>query len=480
MFAFGIWDSREKRVFLARDPFGIKPLYYYQDPEHFIFASELKAIISSSDVPREIDVGALCDFFYYRYIPSPKSIWENIYKLPPASTLVHQQGRTVIRRYWTPPPVQEGPCDEQQVLITLDGLLRESMEMHLISDVPLGLLLSGGMDSSTIAFYMRMLGGSTTAFGIGFDVADEWYNEMPDARIVADRYAMELHEELVKPDVWELLPELMFYYDEPFSDGSMFPSYIVSQLARKYMKVALGGEGGDELFAGYNRYFDAPPRAAAPSFLNQLRRSLGLAGAPKETVEYQRAMHPFFEQTDLKRLMHPDLRDHIPDSGAWFLDQFYRKDVPDPKRWQLLDLMTILPEQYLTKIDRASMAHSLEIRVPFLDRPVVEYVLSLPAEVYLREREKKYLLKKLMGGELPERILNKRKRGFSIPLDRFWNEDTMLDCILNGPGIKSGLFRKDYVEKLHQQRNAVALHRLWQLAIFDAWYSMWGTSKKAV
>jgi asparagine synthase (glutamine-hydrolysing) len=476
MFAFGIWDSNEKRVFLARDPFGIKPLYYYQDQEHFMFASELKAIISSSDVPREIDVGALCDFFYYRYIPSPKSIWENIYKLPPASTLVHQDGRTVIRQYWAPPLLREGPADEKQVLLELDVLLNESVEKHLISDVPLGLLLSGGMDSSTLAFYMHKLGGSTTAFGIGFDVADEWYNEMPDARIVADRYAMELHEEIVKPDVWKLLPELMYFYDEPFSDGSMFPSYIVSQLARKYMKVALGGEGGDELFAGYNRYFDPHPVGGTQSRFSQLRTSLGLAAAHKDTVEYQRGMHPFLEQTDLKRLLHPDLRDHIPASGEWFLDQYCRKDVPDPKRWQLLDLMTILPEQYLTKIDRASMAHSLEIRVPFLDRRVVEYVLSLPTEVYLRKREKKYLLKKLMGGELPERILNKRKRGFSIPLDHFWNEDTMLDCILSGPGIESGLFRRDYVEKLHQQRNAVALHRLWQLAIFDAWYGMWGTN----
>lgn len=244
MFAFGVWDSREKRLLLARDPFGIKPLYYYQDPEHFIFASELKAIISCSDVRGEINVGALCDYFYYRYIPSPKSIWKDIHKLPPASTLVHQNGQTVIRQYWTPPPLREGAVDEKQVLIQLDELLSESIGMHQISDVPLGLLLSGGVDSSTIAFYMHKLGGSTTAFGIGFDVEDEWYNEMPDARMVAELCSMELHEEIVHSDVWELLPQLMWFYDEPFSDGSMFPSYMVSQLARKHMKVALGGKGG--------------------------------------------------------------------------------------------------------------------------------------------------------------------------------------------------------------------------------------------
>jgi asparagine synthase (glutamine-hydrolysing) len=479
MFAFGIWDSRRKRFFLARDPFGIKPLYYYQDPEQFIFASEVKAIIAKSDVPREIDVGALCDFFYYRYIPSPKSIWRDIYKLPPASTLVHEQGRTVIRQYWAPPPLAGDPIDEQQALIKLDELLNESIGMHLVSDVPLGLLLSGGIDSSTIAFYLHKLGNNATAFGVGFDVEDEWYNEMPDARIVAELCSMELQEETVHTAVWELLPQLMWFYDEPFSDGSMFPSYVVSQLARKHMKVALGGEGGDELFAGYNRYFEGPLQVNSKSLFDQLRTLFGLVVSPKETVEYQRGMHPFLEQKDLKRLFHPDLCDEIPDSGEWFLDRYYRTDVPDPKRWQLLDLMTILPEQYLTKIDRASMAHSLEIRVPFLDKPLVEYMLSLPVEVYLRQREKKYLLKKLMLGRLPERILKKRKRGFSIPMDRFWNEDTMLGCIENGPGIKSGLFRKDYVYHLHQQRNAVALHRLWQLAIFDAWYSQWGNCSKS-
>ena len=478
MFAFGIWDSRENRLFLARDPFGIKPLYYHQDGEHFIFASELKAIVAGSDVPGEIDVGALCDFFYYRYIPSPKSIWRDIFKLPPASTLVHQGGQTVIRQYWTPHPFTGKPAGEKEVLAELDELLGESIGMHLASDVPLGLLLSGGMDSSTIAFYMHRQGLRATAFGIGFDVEDEWYNEMPDARAVAELCSMQLYEETVHSDVWELLPQLVWFYDEPFSDGSMFPCYIVSQLARRYMKVALGGEGGDELFAGYNRYFNAPCAPAGGNFLTRLRTALGLAGAESETVGYQRGMHPFFEQEDLKRLLHPDLGEYIPDCGAWFLDRHYRKDVPDPKRWQLLDLMTILPEQYLTKIDRASMAHGLEIRVPFLDRKLVEYVLGLPVEVYLGGGEDKYLLKKLMAGKLPERILKKRKRGFSIPLDRFWNEDVMLDRILQGPGMKSGLFRRDYLYRVHEKRNAVALHRLWQLSIFDAWYARWGTYAK--
>ena len=473
MFAFGIWDGRKRQILLARDLFGIKPLYYYQDANQFIFASEVKAIVSSPHVPREMNINALCDFFYYRYIPSPKSIWRNIFKLPPASILIHHDGRNTISKYWQP-SLQIRSTSEQEALIKLDELLNESVQLHLISDVPLGLLLSGGVDSSTLAYYMHRQGKSSVAFGIGFDVDDDWYNELPEARLVADKYCKELREEIVKPDVWELLPKLMWFYDEPFGDGSMIPTYIVSKLARKYMKVALSGDGGDELFAGYNRYFRNSNATSVRPFFSRLLASLRKTEKKKDTVAYLGGMHPFFEKGDLVQLLHTDYRYEIQQDQEWFLDQHYNADVLNPKRWQLLDLLTILPEQYLTKVDRASMANSLEIRVPFLDKRLVECMLALPVDVYLHEKKHKYLLKKLMMGKLPAKVLQKRKRGFSMPLKDFWNVEKLLEYVLSGPSVQSALFQRDYVYELAQQQETVALHRLWQLTLFDAWYRIWG------
>ena len=477
MFAFGIWDGRKRQILLARDLFGIKPLYYYQDANQFIFASEVKAIVSSPHVPREININALCDFFYYRYIPSPKSIWRNIFKLPPASILIHHDGRNTISKYWQP-SLQIRSTSEQEALIKLDELLNESVQLHLISDVPLGLLLSGGVDSSTLAYYMHRQGKSSVAFGIGFDVDDDWYNELPEARLVADKYCKELREEIVKPDVWELLPKLMWFYDEPFGDGSMIPTYIVSKLARKYMKVALSGDGGDELFAGYNRYFRNSNATSVRPFFSRFLASLRKTEKKKDTAAYLGGMHPFFEKGDLAQLLHTDYRYEIQQDQEWFLDQHYNADVPNPKRWQLLDLLTILPEQYLTKVDRASMANSLEIRVPFLDKRLVECMLALPVDVYLHEKKHKYLLKKLMMGKLPAKVLQKRKRGFSMPLKDFWNVEKLLEYVLSGPSVQSALFQRDYVYKLAQQQETVALHRLWQLTLFDAWYRIWGKPSK--
>ncbi len=472
MFAFGIWDDAQKKLILARDHFGIKPLYYYQDTLQFIFASELKAIIACPQVQRTLNTQAMCDFFFYRYIPSPRTIWEGMFKLPPASLLTYREGNCTIRRYWTP-SFESVPARADTVLDDLAAALADSVKMHMVSDVPVGLLLSGGLDSSAIAYLMRHEDSRGAAFSAGFAVEDEWYNELPDARLVADHCSMELHEEMVKPDIWELLPRLSWFYDEPFGDGSLFPSYLVSKLARKHMKVALGGEGGDELFAGYNRYFESSTGEKTGACIGRLGAALGVIAKQKETRAYQKRMHPLMEVKDLKQLLHADLHAGIDHHQEWFLDQHYRRDLTGPRKWQALDFFTILPEQYLTKVDRASMANSLELRVPFLDRPLVDAVFALPAETVAPESERKYMLKNLMKGKLPERTLAKKKRGFSIPLDRFFNENMLANALRDGEGVKSGLISKDYIGELAGQANGVALNRLWQMALFDAWYTRW-------
>ena len=389
MFAFGIWDSNRNQLLLARDHFGIKPLYYYQDLSRFVFASELKAIVACPAVQRKINMRALCDFFFYRYIPSPRTIWEGICKLPPASILIFREGRSTVRRYWKP-SFDASPGIDENALNRVGEALAESVKMHLVSDVPLGLLLSGGLDSSTIAYCMHHEGRRGSAFAAGFEVDDDWYNELPDAALVAEKYSMELHAEMVKPDILGLLPELSWFYDEPFGDGSMFPSFLVSRLARKHMKVALAGDGGDELFAGYNRYFEPPAVMAGGTRINRSGVARGVSAAgPGETRVYQKGMHPLLESEDLKHLLHADIHAEIDEHQEWFLDQHYRPDLPAPKRWQALDFLTILPEQYLTKVDRASMANSLELRVPFLDKPLVEFVFGLPVDALRTGRRTK-------------------------------------------------------------------------------------------
>jgi len=473
MFAFGIWDDAKQQLILARDHFGIKPLYYYRDPAQFIFASELKAIIACPQVQRTLNIPAICDFFFYRYIPAPRTIWDGVSKLPPASLLIYRNGTCTVRRYWEP-SFEERKTDEDTALQDLEAALTDSVTMHLVSDVPLGLLLSGGLDSSAIAFLMKREKGRAVAFSAGFAVEDEWYNEIPDARLVAERCSMDLYEEMVKPDIWELLPRLSWFYDEPFGDGSMFPSYLVSRLARKHMKVALAGDGGDELFAGYNRYFETPAVMAGGTRINRSGMARGVSAAgPGETRVYQKGMHPLLESEDLKHLLHADIHAEIDEHQEWFLDQHYRPDLPSPKRWQALDFLTILPEQYLTKVDRASMANSLELRVPFLDKPLVEFVFGLPVDAFAPGGERKYMLKKLMRGKLPERTLTKKKRGFSIPLHHYFNENMLLNALMDGTGVKSGLIRRDYVIGLARQANGVSLNRLWQIALFDAWYTRW-------
>jgi asparagine synthase (glutamine-hydrolysing) len=472
MFAFGIWDDAQKKLILARDHFGIKPLYYYRDPLQFIFASELKAIIACPQVRRTLNTHAMCDFFFYRYIPSPRTIWEGMFKLPPASLLTYREGHCTIRRYWEP-SFTTAPAYEETALNDLATAFADSVKMHMVSDVPVGLLLSGGLDSSAIAYLMRHEDSRGAAFTAGFAVEDEWYNELPDARLVAEHCSMELHEEMVKPDIWELLPRLSWFYDEPFGDGSMFPSYLVSKLARKHMKVALGGEGGDELFAGYNRYFEPLPAAKAGTYFGRLGAALGVVAKQSETMAYQMRMHPLMEVDDLKQLLHADLHAEIDHQQEWFLERYYRPELPAPRKWQALDFLTILPEQYLTKVDRASMANSLELRVPFLDRPLVEAVFALPVEAVAPAAERKYLLRQLMKENLPDRTLTKKKRGFSIPLDRFFDERMLANALQDGESVKSGLIRKDYVGELARQANGVALNRLWQMALFDAWYTRW-------
>ncbi|RJP61961.1 MAG: hypothetical protein C4541_00815 [Candidatus Auribacter fodinae] len=364
--------------------------------------------------------------------------------------------------------------DEDKALQLLEEKLDESIRLHQVSDVPVGLFLSGGLDSSAIAYFMHRQNQDVQAFAMGFESENKWYNELPYAEAVAGLYCKSFEFEIVKPRIWDLLPRLMWFYDEPFGDGSMLPSYLVSAMAKKHVKAVLGGDGGDEIFAGYNRYFEDYPEPVPPnrSFFQKIL-GRGKKSAYKFTKQYLRTMTPFFESRDLIKILNPDFKNDVRQYQEWFLDKHFSCQIETPKDRQILDIQTILPEQYLTKVDRASMANSLELRVPMLDIPLVEYMLSLSCSVYLKKRTHKYLFKKLMKNRLPETIITRKKRGFSIPLKELWDVKMMHDYVLNGKAVRDGFLQKNYIKNLGYNVTHETTHKLWQLSIFETWYQVW-------
>lgn len=443
MFAFGIIDLRRRRLFLARDRAGKKPLYYYYDKEKFIFASEIKAIVEDASVPREIDITSLADYFSYGYIPSPKTIFKHIYKLSPrcyiSTNFKSISSNPFQKAYWD---VQWNPNEsisETEWCERLRAELTRAIKIRMVSDVPLGVFLSGGVDSSTIVALMSSLQDEPIkTFSIGFE--EEEYNELPYARFVAQKYNTEHHEEIVKPDAIEILPKLAWQYDEPFADPSAIPTYYVSQMARKYVTVVLSGDAGDELFAGYNRYeialkdhnrLDRIPyviRKLVFGFLAYLipeavkgkGRATLLSLAQRERYEYMMGSMRW------KKLLQKDIKADLEKQHIIHPFSQYWKTVVTHDyvtQMQYVDINTYLPEDILVKIDRASMLNSLEVRVPLLDHKVIELAAQIPSRLKMNGYDKKYIMKRMMLEELGKDFLYRHKHGFGVPLAHWFRDD---------------------------------------------------------
>ena len=434
MFAFALWDSARRTLLLARDRLGIKPLYYAQTPHGFVFGSELKSLVRSPWVSRRVDQRALASFLRYGYVPDPLSILEGVSKLPPGHTLMVRDGLAgAPRRYWEPTgffrrPGPEPP--EEEAAERLWDLLGDAVRSHLVSDVPLGAFLSGGVDSSAIVALMaREAGARVKTFSIGF--REEGFNELPYARQVAQWFGTDHHERLVEPRDLGVLEEVLAAVDEPFADASAIPTYLVSRLAREHVKVVLSGDGGDELFAGYDRYLVDQRRRfiglAGDTGLGAPLRVLSMAlppGTPGKNYLYHLSLPRMERYLDSVSLFPARAARHLldPDAGrgaesvfAPFLEAGQGLDALS--RLQDLDLRTYLPGDILTKLDRMTMANSLEGRVPFLDHPLVEFACGLPPRLRLRSRQTKYLLKRTLKGRVPEQVLTRPKQGFGVPLD---------------------------------------------------------------
>ncbi len=504
MFALAIWDGRRRRLVLARDRLGKKPLYYRCEPHRLLFASELKSLLEVPGIDRQIDPQALDEYLTYQYVPHPRTILRGFAKLPPAHVGVYADGRWSIERYWNPDFDRQSDRALEDYVEQLRELLSSAVRMRLESEVPLGAFLSGGVDSSIVVGLMQRLSNAPVkTFSIGF--AEPEFDETSFAREVAARLGTEHHEFQVQPQALEVLEKLVWHFDEPFADSSAIPTYYVSKLAREHVTVALTGDGGDELFAGYDRYaavrlaswFDHLPHA----FRSRLgrwaqgrasrgtsQRSLPRRGARfLEAISYPPARRylewvSMFNESRRAELYSGEFVAQLPESDpAWFLAEAMarspRRDAVT--RASLADLVTYLPCDLMTKVDIASMANSLECRCPMLDHRVVELAIGMPIGYKLGGRRGKLVLRRAFGDLLPASVSRRRKMGFGVPLARwFRNElgDFARGVLLEPRAMERGYFQRQAVARLleeHQSGRFDHGYRLWGLLVLELWHRQW-------
>ncbi len=505
MFAFALWDKQKEQLFMARDRLGKKPLYYYHDENVFAFGSEIKAILHCPGVPREPNSAALHHFLAYQYIPAPMTAFKNIKKMPQASWLVlTKEGQVKVQDYWQLSfrDKLKLPLVEHQK--NLRALLLEATKIRMISDVPLGAFLSGGIDSSIIVGLMSQLSSqSVKTFSIGFPEKD--YDETRYARMVAEKFHTDHHELRVEPKAIEILPKLVWHYDQPFADVSALPSYYLARETRRDVTVALNGDGGDENFAGYGRYKAhmfvhyyyyqklpdwlrkkvipglaglLPDHFDRRHFFRKLKRFVGSCVlSPQERnfillAYYEPArLMSLYTQEFAGRVKDIDLYDYLgqryaASGSANILDQF-----------QYTDLMTYLPEDLMTKMDVATMANSLETRSPFLDQKVVEYAAKIPAALKLtRSLNAKYILKETFKDLLPAEIMNRGKMGFGVPIGRWFRgelKDYLKETLLTEKFYRRNILTRESIQALvndHLESRAENGERLWALVNMEIWF----------
>ena len=511
MFALAIWDGRTQTLLAARDRAGEKPLFYADTPSGLFLASEVKALLVRPEIPRTLDLAALDQYLTYEYVIAPHSMLAAVRKLPAAHYLRYHRGQLDIHRYWDAGGIAVRPWAEAQAVEAVRAAFARAVDSQMMADVPVGVFLSGGIDSS--AFVAEMSAAATrrgvtvSSFSLGFD--DGSYNELPYAREVAARFETTHHEDMVRPDVAGMFDHLVTHLDEPFADVSFFPTYLVSQLARRHVKVVLGGDGGDELFGGYDAYVAqrlaarlqgvAPkvvwrlaeqaaglvrPQARKKGAINKAKRFIEGMASGDPAIGHYRWM-TFLGPRSRQRLYHPALVGELAhaDVHREVRDAIGSYQADDPvNRALYADLRIYLADDILVKVDRMSMASSLETRAPFLDTDLMELVFSMPGSLKVRGSERKYVLKQALRGVLPERILTRRKEGFSIPMKQWLRRDLqpLMRTLLSPERIAArGLFNGAEVTRMiesHVAGRANYAHQLFSLMVFERWAEHIGSS----
>ena len=517
MFAIALWDANLHQLFLARDRLGIKPLYYYQNNDVLLFASELKALQAFKLFEREVDTQSLSLYLHYQYVPTPYSIFKNCRKLEPGCILQYNEQGLRIAPYWEHPHIV-GPHDpivnEATAVESLDQALTRSVQEHLISDVPLGALLSGGVDSSLIVALMQKVSTSPVkTFTIGFD--NKQYDESPWARQIAEHLGTEHQEIITTPrETLEIIPSLPEIYDEPFGDSSAVPTCLISRLIRSQVKVALSGDGGDEQFAGYVRYWSTnslvkwleripvfleknvhrciqkvpsnwvekcylpamkmlPQRFQTNNFLKHWH-NIGALSPDSSIADIYRLFISLWSKVEIQSLINHDL------PHSRYDDLFeITQHLPLFSRLMAVDQLTYLPDAMLTKTDRASMSVGLEIRVPFLDHNIVALSTKMDEKLKYQQGKGKYILRQLLSKYLPQSLFERPKKGFSLPLGQWFRSDLkeLLNDYLSPSTIKKeGLFNAELVEQKILEHNSGRFnhqHQLWILLMWEMWRERW-------
>lgn len=500
MFAFALWDRKHKKLLLARDRIGIKPLYYLIHKGQLLFASELKALLAWEGWDRTIDDEALLAYLTFLYIPTPSTIFQAVRKLPAGHTLVFQEGKETVEPYWDLRFPDQKVRKEREWVEECRMILQETVRCHLESDVPVGLFLSGGMDSSTLlALMAQVTGEPIRTFTLGFEEAS--FTEFAYARLMAERFKTLHHEFVVKPDVMAILPKLIWHLDEPFADSSLVLTYLVSKAASGEVKVALSGIGGDEAFGGYPRYLGAkllplyerlplPLRAGLTRLIEQWPESMASPNIPGRIKRFLRSglLPPdrrylswisFFSRDLLEQVLSQERGALLPswDPGSLHLAYLHKDHTLDPlDAIFYLDIKTYLTDDLLMMADKMSMASSLELRVPFCDHRLLEFLAAIPADARIRGFRLKALLKKVMAPFLPREVLDRPKRGFTLPLASWLRgalKGLALELLSEERIRKRGYFRPEAIRWLLEQhvsgkRNL--FDHLFALLVLEVWH----------
>ncbi len=498
MFAFAIWDKTDESLFIARDRVGKKPLFYSLTKNgEFVFGSELKSLLKNDNVSREIDFSALDSYLTFGYVPEEFCIFKEVRKLQPGHFLTYKNGEIKTEKYWDftyAKPVEIKT--EAEYIEELQRLIKEAVKIRLVSEVPLGAFLSGGVDSSTVVAMMsQLLDVPVKTFSIGFN--EDSFNELKFARMAADHFKTEHHEFIVTPDLVEIIDDLVWHFDEPFADPSSLPTYMVSKMAREYVTVALSGDGGDEVFAGYTRYandkkrrgFEKLPKVIRQNVLQKLSEKLP-SGTYGKNFLYNTSLDAidryidsvsYFNKLRRKSLYSNEFLEKL-GSGFGAGEEVFERLATSVSTGNevdnllYLDSKTYLPGDILTKVDRMSMATSLEARVPFLDHKLIEFVTQMPSELKLKGLETKYILKKAMEGIVPKEILYREKQGFGVPINEWINvqlKERILETLGDKRTLERGYFEPKYIQNLldeHARGRRDHSHSLWIILMLELWH----------